>query len=173
MALRALYPGSFDPVTNGHVDIVTRAASLFDEVIVAVYDTPSKTLLFNTQERVAMFKEAVKGMKNVRVVSYKGLTVDEARRQRARVMVRGLRMGSDFEYEFELALMNKQLAPDIETITLMTSLEYQFLSSSLLKEARSLGGDVTKLVPANVANALQRKLTPKSKQRKGGPPSKP
>ncbi|MEK7874297.1 MAG: pantetheine-phosphate adenylyltransferase, partial [Chloroflexota bacterium] len=130
----AVYPGSFDPVTYGHVDIVTRVAHLFEEVIVGVYDTPPKNLLFTTQERVEMFRRSVAHLKNVRVTQYTGLTVDFAQSMKAKVVVRGLRMISDFEREFEMALMNKKLAPGIELVCMMSSLEYQFVSSSLLKE---------------------------------------
>ncbi|MBI4235847.1 MAG: pantetheine-phosphate adenylyltransferase [Chloroflexi bacterium] len=156
---KAIYPGSFDPVTKGHVDIVTRAAGLFEEVIVCVYDAPPKNLLFMTQERVALFQEAVAHLKNVRVEPYTGLTVALAKRLGARAIVRGLRSGTDFAFEFELALMNRQLDPTIEVVCLMTSAEYQFVSSSLLKEAASLGGDVDRLVPPHVAAALRRKYT--------------
>jgi pantetheine-phosphate adenylyltransferase len=151
---RAIYPGSFDPVTNGHLDIAGRAASLFDELLICVYDAPPKRLLFSTEERVDLMKRSVAHLSNVRVVSYSGLTVGFAREMKARALVRGLRMTSDFEHEFEMALMNKKLAPDIELVCLMTSLEYQFISSSLLKEACELGGDISSLVPDFVAEAL-------------------
>ncbi|MSQ32283.1 MAG: pantetheine-phosphate adenylyltransferase [Dehalococcoidia bacterium] len=154
----ALYPGTFDPVTNGHLDIVTRASKLFDKVVAAVYATPSKNLMLTTDERVALFKQSVKTLKNVEVISYRGLTVTTARKVGAKAIVRGLRMGSDFEHEFELALMNKQLALDIETVCLMSSLEYQFVSSSLLKEANSLGGNISKFVPQHVAQAMAKKF---------------
>ncbi len=158
MKVIALYPGSFDPVTNGHVDITTRAAKIFSEVVVAVYDTPAKDLWFSTQERLALFQKAVERIPNVQVVSYTGLTVDFARKVKASVIVRGLRMGSDFEREFEMALMNQQLRPDIETVAFMSNLEYQFLSASLMKEVCQLGGDVSRLVPRHVAKVLQEKL---------------
>ena len=154
----AIYPGSFDPVTNGHLDIVDRAAPLFDELIISVYDVPMKKLMFSTEERVELMKKAVAHIPNIRVVSYSGLTVAFAREMNARVIVRGLRMISDFEREFEMALMNKKLAPDIELVCLMTSLEYQFISSSLLKEACQLGGDISNLVPKQVADALVKKF---------------
>ena len=150
----AIYPGSFDPVTNGHLDIANRAAELFDQLIIGVYDVPQKHLLFSTQERVDLMRKSVANLPNVRVVSYSGLTVIFAQQVNARVIVRGLRMTSDFEREFEMALMNKKLAPDIELICLMTSLEYQFISSSLLKEACELGGVIDSLVPGHVAIAL-------------------
>ena len=154
----AIYPGSFDPVTNGHVDIASRAAALFDKLIICVYDTPQKRIMFSTTERVTLMKKAVAHLRNVTVVPYSGLTVDHARQMNAKVIVRGLRMSSDFEREFEMALMNKKLAPDIELVCLMTNLEYQFISSSLLKEAAKLGGDITSLVPKHVAVALTDKF---------------
>ena len=155
----ALYPGSFDPVTNGHLDIAKRAATLFDEVVMAVYSVPdNKKLLFTTEERIALVKESLNGCSNIRVVGYSGLTVDFAREINAQVMIRGLRMVSDFEREFEMALMNKKLAPDIELVTLMSSLEHQFLSSSLLKEAVKLGGDPDSFVPSHVGKALIKRL---------------
>jgi pantetheine-phosphate adenylyltransferase len=159
----AIYPGSFDPVTNGHLDIANRAAALFDELIICVYDRPQKHLMFSAKERVDLIKKAVAHLPNVRVTSYDGLTVDFARKMKAKVMVRGLRMSSDFEREFEMALMNKKLDREIELVCLMTSLEFQFLSSSLLKEACELGGDITSLVPKHVAVALKKKFqqTPK------------
>ena len=155
---KVLYPGSFDPITYGHLDIAKRAARVFDEVVIAVYSTPDKRLLFDTEERMDLATEATKEVDNIRVVSYTGLTVDYARDHDAKVMIRGLRMNSDFEREFEMALMNKQIAPDIELITFMSSLEHQFLSSSLLKEVVRLGGDPDSFVPPNVAKALVKKL---------------
>jgi pantetheine-phosphate adenylyltransferase len=154
----AIYPGSFDPVTNGHLDIANRAAALFDELIIGVYDRPQKHLMFSTAERVNLVKKAVVRLRNVRVEAYDELTVDFARRVKAKVMVRGLRMTSDFEREFEMAMMNKKLNREIELVCLMTSLEFQFLSSSLLKEACELGGDISTLVPRHVAIALKKKL---------------
>ena len=155
---KAIYPGSFDPVTNGHLDIANRAAALFDELIICVYDVPLKSLMFSTRERVDLMKKSVTHIPNVRVEPYTGLTVNFAQKVNARVLVRGLRMSSDFEREFEMALMNKKLAPDIELVCFMTSLEYQFISSSLLKEACQLGGDISSLVPEHVAVALAKKF---------------
>ena len=155
---KAIYPGSFDPVTNGHLDIANRAAALFDELIICVYDVPLKSLMFSTRERVDLMKKSVTHIPNVRVEPYTGLTVNFAQKVNARVLVRGLRMSSDFEREFEMALMNKKLAPDIELVCFMTSLEYQFISSSLLKEACQLGGDISNLVPKHVAVALAKKF---------------
>jgi pantetheine-phosphate adenylyltransferase len=154
----AIYPGSFDPVTKGHLDIANRAAALFDKLIIGVYDRPSKHLMFSTAERVNLAKKAVAHLPNVQVTAYDELTVDFARRMKAKVIVRGLRMSSDFEREFEMALMNKQLNREVELVCLMTSLEFQFLSSSLLKEACELGGDITGLVPKHVAVALKKKF---------------
>ncbi len=155
----AIYPGSFDPITNGHLDIAIRASRLFDKLIIGVYHTPAeKTLLFTTEERVRFASEAVTTLPNVEVVSYTGLTGDFAHKMNAKVMVRGLRMGGDFEKEFTLSLMNRKLFPDIEQICLMSSVDYQFISSSLLKEAASLGGKIEELVPASVAKALRKKF---------------
>lgn len=154
----ALYPGTFDPITNGHLDIVTRAARIFDELIVGIYDRPSKRLLFNTEERVSLAQKAVAHLSNVRVQSYSGLTIEFARNAGTQVMVRGLRMSSDFEREFEMEMMNKKLAPDIELVCFMSSLQYQFLSSSLLKEVAELKGCLDELVPDHVAVALKGKF---------------
>lgn len=154
----AVYPGTFDPPTKGHLDIVLRAASLFDQLIVAVYDAPPKTLLFTTQERVQLWREALPEVPNVTVEAYTGLTVELAHQKKARAVVRGLRVLSDFEYEFEMALMNRKLAPDVEEIFLMTSAEYLFTSSSRLKEVYGLGRSVPDLVPANVDEALRKKF---------------
>jgi len=159
----ALYPGSFDPVTNGHIDIATRAASLFDHVVIGVFDTPAKNLLFSTQERAAMVKEAVAGLSNVSVESYSCLTVDFVKEIGAKIIVRGLRMGSDFEREFDMALMNQKLDPSIDTICLMSSADNQFISSSLLKEVAQGGGDVNVFVPDCVATALRGKLIARSR----------
>ena len=129
----AIYPGSFDPITNGHLDVATRAAKLFEKLIIGVYDTPDKRLLFTTEERVELVRQAIVNLPNVEVKSFTGLTVDFARQVKAQAMVRGLRMTSDFEREFELAMMNKNLDPELELVTFMASLNYQCLSSSLLK----------------------------------------
>ena len=154
----AIYPGSFDPVTEGHVDIASRAAAIFSRVVVAVYDTPSKNLLFGTDERVDLLLQSVKQLPNVEVTRFTGLVVEAARRIGAGVIVRGLRSGSDFEYEFEMAYMNKKLAPDVEMVCMMASLPYQYVSSSLIKEVIGLGGDPTGLVPAHVMDAVQSKI---------------
>ena len=154
----AIYPGTFDPVTLGHVDIATRSASMFDKVIVTVYATPSKNLLFDTRERVDLIRRSVSHLPNVEVAEFTGLVVECARRLGAKVIVRGLRSGSDFEYEFEMAYMNHKLAPDIEAVCLMSSLPYQYVSSSLLKEVIGLGADVAELVPDHVLDAVKAKL---------------
>jgi len=156
----AIYPGSFDPVTLGHLDIIKRASSIFHELIVGVYDRPEKRLLFSTEERVQMVQQSISNLKNVKVQSYSGLTVDFAKKVGAHVLVRGLRMSSDFEREFEMAMMNKKLAPGLELVCFMASLQYQFLSSSLLKEVAQLGGCLEEMVPDHVAKALRRKFAP-------------
>jgi len=154
----AIYPGSFDPITNGHLDIVKRSSSIFEKVILAVYDIPQKSLLFTAKERVELARKAVVDFKNVQVTSYSGITVEYARQAKAQVLVRGLRASSDFEREFEMALMNKKLAPDIELVCFMANLRYQFLSSSLLKEIIKLGGNLDDMVPPHVSAALKKKL---------------
>ena len=154
----ALYPGSFDPVTMGHVDITTRAAALFDKIIVAVYATPSKSLLFDADERVRLYKDAVQNVRNVEVIKFEGLVVRLAQDLNIEVIVRGLRSGSDFEYEFDMAFMNRRLAPGIDMAFFMTSQEHMFISSSLLKEVARLGGDVTGMVPPHVAEAVYTKF---------------
>ena len=154
----AIYSGTFDPITSGHLDIATRAAKLFEKLIIGVFDTPNKHLLFTTQERVDLARQAIVGLPNVEVEAFSELTVDFARRVGAKVMVRGLRASADFEREFDMAMMNKKLSPELELVCLMSRLEYQFLSSSLLKEAASLGGDIDDLVPQHVAEALRKKV---------------
>ena len=154
----AFYPGAFDPITNGHLDIAQRAARLFDKVIIGVYDTPAKNVLFSTEERVELARQATASLPNVEIKSFTGLTVDFAAKIGAHTIVRGLRIGADFEREFEMALMNKKLAPDCELVCFMASLRYQFLSSSLLKEVASLGGNIDDLVPEVVATVLKEKV---------------
>jgi len=153
--IRALFPGTFDPIHYGHVDIANRAARLFDEVIVAVYDRPLKSLLFSPDERITLAKEAFKDNPKVRVVGYQGLTVEFCRKVEAQVIVRGLRVFSDFEYEFRMALANHRLAPEIEVIALITDEEHTFLSSSTVREIASLDGDVSSMVPPIVEAALK------------------
>lgn len=156
----ALYPGSFDPITLGHLDIAVRAAKLFEKVIIGVYDTPSKNLLFTTEERVNLVKQSLAEIDppNICVEPFKGLVVDYARKLGAQAIVRGLRVVGDFEYEYSFALMNKNLAPECEVVCLMASLQYQFLSSTLLKEVASLDGNIDALVSKPVAKALKKKL---------------
>ena len=154
----AVYPGAFDPITNGHLDIATRAAKLFEKIIIGVYDTPAKNIMFTTEERVELVKHAIVDLPNVEVESFSCLVVDFAQKAGAQTIVRGLRIGADFEREFEMALMNKKLSPDCELICLMSSFRYQFLSSSLLKEVASLGGNIYDLVPKHVAEALKKKV---------------
>lgn len=152
---RAIYPGTFDPIHLGHIDIATRSAVIFDDLIVAVYDRPAKDLLFNTQERVDLARQELEHLPNVEVLPYSGLTVQFARKVEAQAIVRGLRVISDFEWEYQMALTNRQLAPEIEFVCLMTRQNYAFLSSSILKEVALLGGDVSEMAPPNVAAALE------------------
>jgi pantetheine-phosphate adenylyltransferase len=163
----AFYPGSFDPITHGHVDIIKRASSIFDKLIIGIYDRPEKRLLFTTKQRVQMAQQAVAHLKNVKAQPYTGLTVAFAKKVGAKVMVRGLRMSSDFEREFEMAMMNKKLAPEIELVCFMASLEFQFLSSSLLKEVAQLGGCLENMVPDHVADALMKKFASERSQASG------
>ena len=155
----AVYPGTFDPLTYGHMDIIERAVSLFGKLIVGIYENPSKQPLFTLEQRVELVKEAVSGLSNVQVRPFKGLTVDFIRQIGGRVMIRGLRANSDFEREFEMALMNRKLAPEIELLCMMTSSQYQFLSSSLIKEVAKLGGCLEGMVPDHVAVALRGKFS--------------
>jgi len=153
----ALYPGSFDPLHNGHLDLIHRASVLFDRVIVAIFDKPDKRLLFTTEERVQLVQETTANIPNLEVATYSTLTVDYAMARGAKAIVRGLRATSDFDFEFQLALMNRHLNDQVEAIFLMTSLEHAHLSSSLVKEVASYGARVDDLVPIPVAAALQRK----------------
>ena len=153
MGLTALCPGTFDPVTNGHLDIIDRAASLFDDVVVSVLENPSKTPVFTLQERVTLLEEAVTEHPNVRVGSFRGLLVDHAREQGASAIVKGLRAVSDYEYEIQMAQMNQRLG-EVETLFMSTSPRWSFLSSSLVKEVARLGGNVDGLVPEHVRKAL-------------------
>ena len=155
----ALYPGTFDPVTNGHIDVVKRAAALFDSLIVAVYDGPHKRVIFDIKDRVGMIREVVSDATNVKVMPFNGLTVDFAREKGAKAIVRGLRITSDFEYESAMALMNRHLDSDIETVCLFSSIENQYVSSSRVKEIATLGGNISTLVPANVVAPTNTKLT--------------
>jgi pantetheine-phosphate adenylyltransferase len=158
--VKAVYPGTFDPVHNGHVDIASRASHLFDELIVGVYDAPPKSIMFDSRERVDLFRESVAAFPNVEVVSFGGLAVDFARESGAEFILRGLRAGFDFELEFEMALMWRNLAPDIDVVCMMSALEYQFVYSSRIKEVAQLGGNIEGLVPPAVAAALKTKTQP-------------
>jgi len=155
MTVAAMYPGTFDPITLGHEDLVKRAATLFDRVVVAIADNPgSKAPLFTTDERVAMAKSALDGLDNVEVTGYAGLTVDFAKQHDLRVIIRGLRAVSDFEYEFQLANMNRHLTDEVETAFLTPTEKYTFISSSLVREVAQLGGDVSEFVSPKVREAL-------------------
>ncbi|MCA9997577.1 MAG: pantetheine-phosphate adenylyltransferase [Anaerolineales bacterium] len=157
MTRRALYPGTFDPVHYGHLDLMHRAAALFDELTVAVYDhsRPTKSVLFDIDERIGMIREALGAESSIKVVPFTGLLVDFANKMNIHVIVRGLRVFSDFEFEFRSALANKRLAPHIETVNLMTKEEHMFLSGTTVREIASLAGDVRSMVPPNVEVALQ------------------
>ncbi len=154
----AIYPGSFDPITNGHVDIIERGLKVFDRVVVAVLKNPKKHPLFTTKERVKMIQEIFASRKEVEVLAFDGLLVDFARAQGTTVVIRGLRAISDFEYEFQMALMNRSLAPDIETFFMMPSVHYSFLSSNVVREVAGLGGSVEGLVPGPIARKLRNKI---------------
>jgi pantetheine-phosphate adenylyltransferase len=162
----AIYPGTFDPITNGHVDIVRRALGLFDRVIVAVAENLRKAPMFSLDERQAMIRASVGDDPRAEVDSFTGLLVDYARSQHARAVIRGLRAIADFEYEFQFAHMNRHLAPDVETVFLMTSEESFYVSSSLVKEVGEMGGDITRIVPAPVVEAFKRKLALQAGQKK-------
>ncbi len=154
----AVYPGSFDPITNGHLDIIKRSARCFEKLYVAVFNNPSKTPLFSVSERLEMIRDECEDMPNVEVVGASGLLVDFARRNGISIMVKGLRAVSDFDYEFKMALMNKKLDPGIETVFMMTSIDYLYLSSSLVKEVAQYGGCIKDLVPPRVETKLMRKM---------------
>lgn len=154
----AVYAGSFDPVTYGHVDVAERAAHVFDHLTVAVAEDPRKTLLFSVEERLELAKESLAHLDNVDVVPFSGLLVDWARARAVHTLIRGLRAFSDFEYEFQMALTNRKLAPDIETMFLMPNEDFSYVSSSMVREIAALGGHVEKFVPAAVAAALKQKL---------------
>lgn len=154
---RAAYPGTFDPATNGHIDIIKRASAQFDEVVVGVLYNSQKTPLFSTEERVNILKEVTKDIPNVRVCSFEGLSVDFVRTCGAQVIIRGLRAITDFEYELQMAQTNRIMAPDIDTMFLITSLEYAYLSSTTVREVAKFGGDVSKFVPGFVAEEMRKK----------------
>ncbi|MEI8349743.1 MAG: pantetheine-phosphate adenylyltransferase [Candidatus Omnitrophota bacterium] len=155
---KAICPGTFDPVTNGHIDIIKRAALIFGKIIVAVVENPSKDTLFSYSERLEMVREATKGIRGITVEGFNGLVVEFAKINHAKVIIRGLRMISDFEYEFQMALTNRSLASDVETLFLMPHPYYSYISSRLIKEAAFLGADLKQFLPAHVLKALKRKL---------------
>ena len=157
MSVGAMYPGTFDPVTNGHLDLVRRAAKLFDRVVVAVAASPNKTPMFTLEERITMARSALADAPNITVDGYGGLTVDYVRQHGLKVIIRGLRAVSDFEYEFQLATMNRHLRSEVETIFLTPAEEYTFVSSTFVREIGVLGGDISPFVPPGVAAALARK----------------
>ena len=157
----AIYPGTFDPVTYGHIDIIERASGIFDKIIVAVAHNESKKPLFSVKERVSMLKSSLKGMDNVVVDDFNGLVVEYARKVGAKVMIRGIRMISDFEYEFQMALTNRKFDEDIEAIFMMPHEKYSYISSKLVKEAASLGADVSEFIPKPVEAALRAKVSKK------------
>lgn len=156
--IRAFFPGTFDPIHYGHIDIAFRASKLFDEVVVGVYNKSLKNMLFSPEERIALAKTTFENEPKIRVAGYNKLTVDFARQIDAKVIVRGLRVFSDFEYEFRMALANHRLSPDIEVVALITNEEHTFLSSTTVREIASLGGNVTTMVPPHVAEALASKF---------------
>ncbi len=158
MSVKALFPGTFDPIHYGHLDIAKRAARLFDEIIIAVYDRPMKTLIFPPEERIRLVQQAIAAEAKMCAVGYSGLTVDFCHKIGAQVIVRGLRVFSDFEYEFRMALANHRLAPDIEVVSLITNEEHTFLSSSTVREIAALNGDISSMVPPHVEIALKHRL---------------
>jgi len=162
--VRALFPGTFDPIHYGHIDIATRATRLFDEVVMAVYDKPLKSLMFSPEERIALVTEAFKDNPKIKVTGYSGLTVEFARKVDAQVIVRGLRVFSDFEFEFRMALANHRLASDIEVVALITAEEHTFLSSTTVREIATLSGDISSMVPPFVEKAFKEKITEQSEQ---------
>jgi len=153
----AVYPGSFDPITNGHLDIIRRSAAVFDKVVVGVLENSSKTALFSADERMEMIKTVTQGMENVEVSTFAGLLVDFMKRVDAGVIIKGLRTVSDFEYEFQMALLNKSLCPDVETFFMMTDSRYSYISSSMVKEVAKWRGNLDELVPHDIIGMLDKK----------------
>ena len=164
--LRTIYPGSFDPVTNGHYDIIKRAAAISDELIVGVLQNKAKTPLFSVEERVTMLNEVTKNIKNVKIVPFEGLLIDFAKQMDAKVIVRGLRAITDFEYELQMSQTNRKLDADVETIFLTTGLEYSYLSSTTVKEVASFGGNITQFVPKIVADKITEKMKEKGENKR-------
>ena len=156
--LRAVYPGSFDPVTYGHLDIIKRSRSLADELIVGVLNNKAKTPLFSVEERVKMLEEMTKNMPGIKIVPFEGLLIDFAKEMSAGIVVRGLRAVTDFEYELQMAQTNNKLSPELETVFLTTSLEYSYLSSTIVKEVAAFGGDISQFVPETIERRIQEKI---------------
>ena len=157
MSKKAIYPGSFDPITYGHLDIINRASGIFDEVIIAIFDNPNKSPMFDFEQRKALILECLKGKQNIQVDSFKGLLVDYAQNNHINTVIRGLRAVSDFDFEFQMALTNRRLGNKIDTIFFMTDEKYSYLSSSLVKQLVSFGGDVSAFVPKEIEEAMKQK----------------
>jgi len=158
MGIRAMYPGTFDPITNGHIDLIRRASGMFDEVVVAVADNPKKKPLFSLDERVSMSKEILKDLNNVRIVGYSNLTIHFAKEQNLNVIIRGIRAVSDYEFEFQLASMNRQLDENVETLFMTPADEYSYLSSSMVREIAAYGGNVSQFVHATINTAIKQRF---------------
>ena len=158
MGIRAMYPGTFDPITNGHIDLIRRASGMFDEVVVAIADNPKKKPLFNLEERVSMAQDILKNLKNVRIVGYSNLTIHFAKEENLNVIIRGIRAVSDYEFEFQLASMNRQLNESIETLFMTPADEYSYLSSSMVREIAAYHGDVSKFVHPLVNAAIKQRF---------------
>ena len=156
--VKAIFPGTFAPITNGHLDIILRGSKIFDEITIGVYKDSNKNLMFDTNESTKLIEDVTKNLSNVNILQYTGLTVNFAKKVGASVIIRGLRIGNDFEYEREMALMNRQINPDIELVCLISSINNQFISSSRIKEICLLNGDVSTLVSKNVLEAINKKL---------------
>ena len=156
---KAIYPGSFDPVTLGHLDVIRRASQLFDHLVIAVLHNSAKTPLFSVEERVKMLKEVTKDLGNVKVVPFDGLLVEFARQQKARLVIRGLRAITDFEYEIQMSQTNHKLEPEVETMFLTTNLKYSYLSSTIVREVAAFGGDISQFVPETVAKSIKEKMS--------------
>lgn len=159
LMIRAIYPGSFDPVTFGHLDIITRSSKIVDELIIGVLMNKAKTPLFSVEERVKMLKEVTKDLDNVKVVPFDGLLVEFARQQKARLVIRGLRAITDFEYEIQMSQTNHKLEPEVETMFLTTNLKYSYLSSTIVREVAAFGGDISQFVPETVAKSIKEKMS--------------
>jgi pantetheine-phosphate adenylyltransferase len=163
--VNAIYPGSFDPITSGHLDILERAAKIFDTITIAVIENPEKNTLFTVKERVELIRKSIRHLRHIKIGSFHGLLVDYARKEKATVLIRGLRAVSDFDYEFQMALTNRRMAPKLETIFLMTDYKYSYLSSSFVKHIAKLDGKITGLVPVVVEKELKEKFKKMSKSK--------